>query len=114
LAYTFRGIGVLEYGRRDFGGNGSYITTRWFVVFYLPIIPLKSMRLRRTGQAKYYGLNRAPTYEKIDLERICWPQVIATYGWFAAGISLAIATQFERVKRVAGRHSMGFTVDSIE
>ena len=42
----FQGIGTDFYGKKSYSPiDKSYITTKWFVFFLLPIIPLKSYRL---------------------------------------------------------------------
>ncbi len=46
---TLNGIGTKFYGQRDFSPDGSYITTEWFVFIYIPLIPLKSLRVRYQG-----------------------------------------------------------------
>jgi len=90
MALTFRGFGVMHYGRRDFGPDGSYVTTLWVVALYVPVIPLKSLRLRRTGETKFYGLRERPVFAKTDCA-MDWTQVLCVYLWFAAEISLLIA-----------------------
>lgn len=42
---TLNGIGTMNYGKCDFGPDGSFVTTTWFVLVYLPIIPLESIRI---------------------------------------------------------------------
>ena len=55
---TFYGIGTTLYGRSNFDSNsGSYETTRYFVVFGIPIIPLTRYRVGYAGDnyIKYLG-----------------------------------------------------------
>ena len=47
VAQSYQGCGTGIYGKRDFQPDGSFVTTQWIVVFWLPIAPLKSMRLLR-------------------------------------------------------------------
>jgi hypothetical protein len=49
MARSNFGTGTLYYGKRDFGADGSYITTRFFTVFWIPVIPLSSLRVKRIG-----------------------------------------------------------------
>jgi hypothetical protein len=46
LEVTIYGFGTSLYGKRDFHADGSYLTTRWVVFVWLPIVPVKSYRLR--------------------------------------------------------------------
>jgi L-asparagine transporter-like permease len=134
MAYTFRGIGAMRYGQRDFRTDGSYVTTLWFVVFYVPVVPLKSIRVRRTGDTKYYGLTRRYVEEVLQQPTLDWTQIISVYAWFAALITLLLEARMreswwlvspillllglpwllrkraiERVKAEAERQSMGFS-----
>lgn len=49
MAFTFNGIGTKFYGKRDVGPDGSYVMTEWFVLIYLPIFPLRSLRVLPEG-----------------------------------------------------------------
>jgi hypothetical protein len=49
LAQTFNGFGTKIYGKRDFEPNGSFVTTKWVVFFWIPFIPLRSFRVRNVG-----------------------------------------------------------------
>ncbi len=49
LAQTINGFGTKLYGKRSFGADGSFVTTLWVVFFWIPVIPLKSFRVRDRG-----------------------------------------------------------------
>lgn len=46
------GCGDVFYGERDYWPDGSYVTTRWFALCYVPLVPLESLRLREVGTSK--------------------------------------------------------------
>jgi hypothetical protein len=46
IAQSVNGCGTTLYGKRDFGKDGSFVTTKWFVVFFVPVFPLSSMRVK--------------------------------------------------------------------
>jgi hypothetical protein len=72
------GIGTKYYGKGDFLSNGSFVTTKWLILFYLPMLPLGSFRLINAGnQANFwfYGPEGYPI-EKVPLR---WRQVIDIY-----------------------------------
>lgn len=55
---TFYGIGTTLYGRSNYDSNsGSYETTRYFVIFGIPIIPLARYRVGYAGNnyINYFG-----------------------------------------------------------
>lgn len=49
MAFSFNGIGTTFYGERDFLSDGSYVTTEWVVFLALPLVPLRSLRVRPRG-----------------------------------------------------------------
>ena len=56
--YTVNGFGAKFYGKRDFDQKTkTYITTHWFVLLFVPIIPLACYRVCDTGPNLYsiYG-----------------------------------------------------------
>lgn len=75
---SFNGIGTTYYGRREFRSDATYVTTEWFILFYIPIIPLGSFRVefdgamwRMFGSVQHYSV-----YEQTSLN---WRQVLNTY-----------------------------------
>jgi hypothetical protein len=42
---TWRGIGTTYYGIKDKATDGSFISTEWFVIFGIPLLPLGSQRV---------------------------------------------------------------------
>ncbi len=59
--YTFNGIGAKFYGRRGFDQKtNSYITVHWFVLLFLPIIPLACYRVSDSGPNLYTIYGQVP------------------------------------------------------
>jgi hypothetical protein len=50
LAQSFNGFGTKLYGKRNFEPDGSFITTLWVVILWIPLIPLKSIRVKEAGR----------------------------------------------------------------
>lgn len=85
--FTVNGIGTKIYGKKDRSQDGSYTTTKWFVVFFFPLIPISSHRVKdheknNFMQVKYYFL------EDIALDK---KQVLFTYGKFILGIIMFLS-----------------------
>jgi len=40
MAYHINGVGTIYYGHRDRLADSSYVTTKWVVFLFLPVIPL--------------------------------------------------------------------------
>lgn len=51
LTRSFMGYGTALYGKRDFHPDGSYITTMWVTMLWVPVFPLKSLRISKTPPA---------------------------------------------------------------
>jgi hypothetical protein len=72
-------FGTLLYGSRDKNSiDNSFITTAWFTLFYLPIIPLDSYRVI-VGRQKGYGVGASVTYKQMQKIPLNRKQVINTY-----------------------------------
>lgn len=48
VARSFAGFGTTLYGKRDFHSDGSYLTTTWVTLFWVPVFPLASIRVGKT------------------------------------------------------------------
>jgi hypothetical protein len=94
MPFTFRGIGTSNYGSRDFRPDGSYVTTQWFVVIYMPVVPWKSERILPVGQNWNYLLFGSRRYQVIEPVPLYLPQILMVYGWFATtGLLFWLALQ---------------------
>jgi hypothetical protein len=93
MPFTFNGLGTKLYGARDFRPDGSHITTEWFVIAYVPIVSMKSMRIRPAVGGKYYGLYNSSTYYILEKTSLNSRQLLCVYGWFAAFLA-AVAYAF--------------------
>jgi hypothetical protein len=101
--FSINGVGWKFYGQRDFGPDGSFITTEWFIVFHIPIFPLRSYRAISHGSESVVG----PFYQRqrYSLSRPISPdlkQVFYTYIYVLAlaGITAAVITRFTDLTRI--------------
>ena len=78
---AFNGCGQTFVGKREFRPDSSYVTTLWFVAFFLPIFPLRSSRVFYMGSGASLGSSR---YLILSESGLNWLQVIYVYG-FAIG-----------------------------
>lgn len=93
MAFTLNGIGTTFYGQRDFRDDGSYLTTKWFVFLYVPLIPICSLRVVYEGPsepARHFGYGPSESYA-VHERRFPpdWKQVLMTYGYIALLVSWA-------------------------
>ncbi len=75
--HNIYGIGTTLYGRDEKQSDGSYVTTKWVILFFVPIIPLGSFRI--------FSQTMKPTLGTIATKHfaIAWPlnkkQVVKAY-----------------------------------
>lgn len=81
MPFTFNGIGTKLYGARDFGPDGSYVTTEWFTIFYVPIFPIKSIRKLPTGNGVNLLVFASSGYRYANVP-LNGMQVLLVYSWF--------------------------------
>ena len=86
MGFLFHGIGTLEYGERDYWPGGSFVTTQFFVLVFIPLFPLMSMRISYTRPSDHSTYDPAGffIYKPLPLDR---RQVVSVYGWFASLIT---------------------------
>lgn len=92
MAFTFNGIGTSYYGECDFRPDSSYVTTEWASLFYLPLFPLRSVRLIRQRKGDVNSVAFA-SKAVIMVERIPlhWQQVGRLYGFMGLCVAYVAA-----------------------
>ena len=81
--FSIYGIGTTLYGKNEVDpADGSYIATKWFTFFLLPIVPLRSYRVQRgeTTVGGFFPIVGAKTQYKMTSVSISWKQVAQIYG----------------------------------
>ena len=78
MPFTFNGLGTMYYGHEPLE-DGTYIATEWFVVCFIPVIPLQSHHVIRKGPGGGIPLiawSRSYTTKSAPLNK---KQIIRTY-----------------------------------
>ncbi len=82
MAQAINGIGTAFYGQREFRADGSYITTEWFILCFVPILPLRSIRVIRNPSADTnLVVYTSESFHVLETTRPNLKQVLATYGF---------------------------------
>ena len=78
MPYTLNGCGTRYYGRRDESPDGSYVTTQWVTLFYIPLVPIASYRVLPVTGGYNYIVSRSRNFlvRKVPL---CQQQVRNVY-----------------------------------
>jgi hypothetical protein len=91
MAFTFNGIGTAHYGKRRLP-DGSYITTEWFVLVFVPLVPRRSLRVFSEGPSSFSlnlgaSVSQSLRAQKIPLDK---RQVLITYAFAAVVVGALI------------------------
>ena len=81
LAQTFSGFGTQLYGKRSFEPDGSFVTTLWVVLFCIPLIPLKSIRVKYVEESTVLFGGWSQFYFRINESRPDVRQVVNVYSF---------------------------------
>lgn len=87
MASSINGIGTTFYGQAGFEPDGSFITTKWVIFAYLPIIPTASMRVRYAGEENGF-FSSGTKYHVIMDYPIDIGQVLRTWAYVISFITL--------------------------
>ena len=71
------GVGTILHGKRSPVPDGSYVATKWFVVLFVPIVPLASSRVWQ-GETQFRFLGTSTDYHPEPLP-LQWRQVLNWY-----------------------------------
>lgn len=74
MPYTLNGCGTSFYGKRHPAEDGSYVTTLWVTFLWVPLIPLRSYRVRPVGKGTNIVIHSSQSYQTRRVP-LCWPQV---------------------------------------
>lgn len=74
---SWNGLGWTLYGKADVHEDGSYITTKWFILFFIPVIPLGSYRVL-AGDTQLNAVGSSTAYEMVKV-KFNVGQVVQTY-----------------------------------
>jgi len=78
------GNGEGFYGKKNIREDGSYVTTKWFMILLIPIVPLGTYRVWK-GKTSHRFLGGAgigisqSTEIKMERLKMDWQQIILTY-----------------------------------
>jgi hypothetical protein len=96
MSFVIHGIGTMVYGERDYWPDGSFVTTEWFVLAWVPIFPLCSKRISYKPDNPYARFDAAGgfyVYETLGVDRL---QSFFVYLWFLCVIGpLVIWANFQ-------------------
>ena len=82
MAASINGFGTRFYGASSRRSDGSFITTKWFVIIFMPVIPLSSCRvIREVKGDKFLIFGYSSAYSILEKLPIQWTQVLKTYAF---------------------------------
>jgi hypothetical protein len=103
MQFQFHGIGMM-YGERGYWPDGSFVTTEWFAVAWVPIFPICSKRVSY-AQNSAYAVYDHRGYWVHETSGPDLTQVLSTYEWF--GSFFAIVAVWANFQDVLSRMARG-------
>ena len=97
--YTLWGIGTTFYGKADVRQHPrygvTYITTVWFVIVGLPLIPIRSMRIGGVNTKFSQPYSKTSSFYILEHLPIQWRQALRTFvlSWGIVLIVIGALTQ---------------------
>jgi hypothetical protein len=80
IEMTFHGVWTELYGERDYWPDGSFITTEWIVLAWIPIAPICSKRVSLFQTSQYAQPDSSGFYVH-ETTAPDSKQVLCVYGW---------------------------------
>ncbi len=92
MEQMIKGTGVALYGSALQNSDGSFVATQWVVIVFLPIFPLKSVRLLpQRDTTPWWKLSSGPFNQLLEVLPLHKPHVIFGYSiTFSVLIALAL------------------------
>ena len=91
--YNFSGCGTGFAGATDRRDDGTFLTTEWFKIFLIPLVPIQSYRVSYGGRSSSFGgvvISETKQYYIFTREKLKPSHVARTYA-LLAGFYLAIS-----------------------
>ncbi|MBZ5604658.1 MAG: hypothetical protein LAO79_20360 [Acidobacteriia bacterium] len=82
VSLVIHGIGTMVYGERDYWPDGSFVTTEWFVLAWIPIIPICSKRISYRQDNPYANFDAGGGYYVYETLGVDRRQALFVYLWF--------------------------------
>ena len=102
---SINGIGTRYYGEAEPRADSSYVTTEWFAIFLLPIIPLRSFRvIRETSGDRFTIFGHSASYQVLERLPLAWAQVLKTYLFFVICLAWWVACCWAKYHFLANWH----------
>lgn len=84
MAYWVGGVGSTYYGRTDYDRDGSFVTTEWLILVWIPIIPVGSYRVWPKIEKRDYFVYSSRRYLATRRVPLCWQQILQMYLLYGA------------------------------
>lgn len=76
--YTVNGVGTKLHGQSPMAGSRGYIATKWIVILYLPILPVRSYQVF----GEHFDAENKKYYDMEPLDHLHWEQIRETLWQF--------------------------------
>jgi hypothetical protein len=107
MTYSYFGIGTGLIGKRDFGIDGSFVTTEFRIVI-LPVYPIRSVRViegETTTEVHIFSSTDLTEYTVLAQGRVNIRQAVSVYSYAALHIAYCVTLAFIGPKWLLERYS---------
>lgn len=85
MALSVNGFGTSFYGESEYLPDGSFVTTEWVCAVFIPLVPLKSLRLARDAANDVNAaIFFSSAYHVVERVPLRWSQVARVYAFIIA------------------------------
>ncbi len=95
MPITVNGCGTKYYGKRELMPDGSYTTTEWIVLVYIPLIPIGSFQVLPISKS-FLGISNEYLVKRVPFNlkqiRNTYIAVVGIFGVIITGITLSQST----------------------
>ena len=100
---SINGFGTTFYGECDYQPDGSFVTTYWVILAFLPVIPLYSARIFYSESGLF---NTQYQYEKLPVN---WQQVVRIWA-FVIGTAVGFIGCLDIISSVSASDNSRSTI----
>jgi hypothetical protein len=80
MPLTLEGFGTMFYGESDVRQDRSFVTTEWVTLLHIPVLPLRSLRVRRDTDSDLNAIVlQSEGYAVVEPVPMAWGQIALIY-----------------------------------
>lgn len=109
---SVNGIGTRHYGRSLESDDGSYVTTVWFAILFVPVVPLRSERILPLSSFDDGAGHVRVRYEVLGRVPFHWPEIARVFiiGWCVVAWCASLYYVYDHISGAFGKKNENWVV----